>query len=140
MQLSRFYSAHNLSKVQPDSVATDLDKPLGANGMLRTIKYGLERINWAWWMWGAWFGLAGLALLTGWEGFMWASKWMVYLFAGTLFVGFVVMAFALTWDTATKLVRWMMTTKEEREREKAARKTRRIDAPFDHWEPPAGRD
>lgn len=108
--------------------------------MLRTIRYGLERINWAWWLWGAWFGLAGLALLTGWEGFMWASKWIVYLFVGVLFVGFVTVTLGLTWDTATKVVRWMTTTKEQREHEKAARKITRIDAPFDHWEPPVGRD
>lgn len=108
--------------------------------MLRTIRYGLERINWARWLWGIWFGLAGLTLLTGWEGLMWVSKWMVYLFVGVLFVGFSILTLCLAWDAATKAVRWGTTTKEQREREEAARRTRRIDAPFDHWDPPAGRD
>lgn len=108
--------------------------------MLRTIMYSLERINWARWLWGVWFGSVGLALLTGWEGFMLVFKWMVYLFAGTLFISFVAVTLVGIWDAATKVVRWMTTTKEQREHEKAVRKIRRIDAPFDHWEPPAGRD
>ncbi|MGA6108232.1 hypothetical protein [Pseudomonas solani] len=108
--------------------------------MLKTVMDSLGRFSLAKWLWGAWFISAGGVLLTDWEGFKWGSKWMVYLFAGTLLVGLSLMVVLATWDTATKALRWIVMTKEQREEEKAARKIRRVDAPFDHWEPPTGRD
>lgn len=108
--------------------------------MLKTIVYRLSGLPWGKLVWGAWFGVIGLALLTDWGALLWVSKWMVFLFAGVILIALALGFLVAVWDSVTKAIWWLTTTKEQREQEKAARKARRIDAPFDHWEPPTGRD
>ncbi|WP_278959091.1 hypothetical protein [Aquipseudomonas alcaligenes] len=108
--------------------------------MLKTILYRLSYLPWGKLAWGAWFSVIGLALLTDWGVFLWIAKWMVFLVVGAIITGLTLGFLAAVWESITKVIRWLTTTKEQREQEKAARKTRRVDAPFDHWEPPMGRD
>jgi len=109
----------------------------------KVIGYCLERLNvfGFGWFWTLWFGSAIGTLLTKWPVFMWVFKGMVCLLVGGIFLGMILAVVVGTWDLLFKTYRWLTTTREHREQEKLTRRNfRGADAPFDHWEPPAGRD